>query len=151
MSIETLKREIQERFTERDISHCSYDDDNDVILVKSEIVSFDFDEICQDIVAEMERVSKKPKSFDALYINVPDKVGFVEFKNSDWSGISKERLKNKIYDTLALIISEYGLSKSDLNNVKIYLVHRPDKSASPTHMWMNGKCPPEYKFIEETS
>ncbi|EJS68631.1 hypothetical protein [Bacillus cereus] len=81
MSIGMLKWEIQERFTKRDISHCSYD--NDVVLVKSDIISLDFDEICQDIVAEMERLSKKPKSFDALYINVPDKVGFVEFKNSD--------------------------------------------------------------------
>ncbi|PES83442.1 hypothetical protein CN504_13595 [Bacillus anthracis] len=81
MSIGTLKWEMQKRFTKRDISHCSYD--NDVVFVKSDIISFDIDGICQDIVAEMERLSKKSQSFGALYINVPDQVGFVEFKNSN--------------------------------------------------------------------
>lgn len=150
MTIELLKQDIVQGFSEKNMKECSYDDNNDFVLVDSDMSIYDFDEICEEIVEEMEDV-QLPSSLDSLYVNIPDKIGFVEFKNSDWGKIKKHPLRNKIYDTIALIIAEYQLGKEDLKNVIIYLVHRADHTANPNHTWINGKCPPEYRFIQETS
>ncbi|MEB9828813.1 hypothetical protein P4K63_00605 [Bacillus cereus] len=150
MKIETLKRDIRDNFTESSFSNCSYDDNNDVVLINSEMGTFDFDEICSEIVGEMEGNCITPTSLDSLFIQV-NGISFIEFKNTLWGRIKKRDLRNKIYDSLALIISRYDLSKSDLSNVKIYLIHKTDEDKTPTHQFTNGTCPREFRYIQETS
>lgn len=78
---------------------CSYDKENRIYLVDSEEKCIGFDAFAKDF-AKSEGFSVSC-SVDSLMLK-PNKVYFIEFKNSNCRGLKKE-LTQKLYDSIILL------------------------------------------------
>lgn len=150
MTTNTLKNDIRNRFSEKTFTICSYDDANQTSLINSDTAIYDFDEICEELVSSIGDNFQTPMSLDSIYLSIPNKVHFIEFKNTKWSRVKKDNLRLKIYDSIILVASMYNLDRADLEGMRIYLIHKTDAGANPTHVRLNGTCPPQFRLLEET-
>lgn len=152
IALNMIKNDIEIRFDKSTFSICSLDTTRDISLINEESIEiYNFDDISEALTKEFGNGRcQKPDSLDSLYLGFEENgITFIEFKNTIWNSINKEKLKMKIYESLALLKSYYGLNNSDIMRTKIYLVHKPDESMPATHRRLNGLCPKKFQLIEE--
>lgn len=152
--VKGIKKAVVDCFSLKSMQECSYDDAKEVSLVnETDIGIYDFDEICECIFESIHSECKQPKSLDALYLEVEDKLVFIEFKNSRWRDIKKEEVILKIYDSFSLISKYYNVTFENLRGSKVFLIVKREggsKGNAFSRKKMNGSCPPNFRFIKES-
>ncbi len=103
----------------------SFDKDNNVYMINSNINVIDFDSVKDDYIENL-KLTEKPKSNDALLKVNEDKFVFIEFKN----GVVKPfNVRRKIYDSTLIFTDILNIGISYMRkNVDYVLVYNETKN-----------------------
>ena len=114
-----MSRLLDEDKVKSTLSETSKDDEGNAVVDYQNPV-YNFDSITSDI-ANIYRVKKPHKSFDALYIKDNSHIYLIEFKNIRRSRIPKKELHQKAYDSIMTLQMVFFPNLS-LNELKTRVV-----------------------------
>lgn len=149
--INTIKHDIAGKYEVSNFEKCSLDDAKSCSLITNKaLVIYDFDLISEEISKSFGSGCLSPKSLDSIYLELKDRLCFIEFKNSKWTSIDKDAVKMKIYETLSLLSSYYRTNFEIFTYSKIFIIHKHEpKNSSAARKRLNGTCPDRFRLLEE--
>lgn len=92
------------------LKETSYDKRNRIYMCESDLKVVDFDKLKDEYIKGL-KLSDAPSSCDSLYLELKDRIVFIEFKNGK---VEKYNIRKKIYDSILIFsdIEGYGISET---------------------------------------